>query len=104
MLNIVEFMNTELGKELKETILCWDNALEEQRKVTSLIEYKNWEKICISCMDKWEVFKLVLKQFCGIEVCFTRTDEYYGICTEDETLWLMKEYREYEGGKDDAEI
>jgi len=33
---------------------------------------------------------MVIKQFYGIEYDFTRTDEYFGIVTEDETDWLFK--------------
>lgn len=35
--------------------------------------------------------KLNIKKF-----IFTRTDEYFGICNDDETIWLMKENREEE--------
>lgn len=34
-----------------------------------------------------------MKQFYSIEYNFTRTDNYYGVCTEDETDWLFKCYR-----------
>lgn len=33
---------------------------------------------------------MILRQFYGMEFHFTRTDEYFGIVTEDETVWLMK--------------
>lgn len=36
------------------------------------------------------MLKLAIKQFYGIEFFFTRTDEYFGIVTEDEADWLMK--------------
>ena len=49
-----------------------------------------------SCQDRWEVFKLAIRQVYGIEFNFTRTDEYFGICNDDETIWLMKENREEE--------
>ena len=42
------------------------------------------------CQAQWEVYKLALKHFYGVEYFFTRTDEYFGICTEDESDWLMK--------------
>lgn len=33
---------------------------------------------------------MAVRQFYGIEYCFSRTDEYFGVCTEDETDWLFK--------------
>ena len=65
-LNIKKFMMTEMGGELEETIKAWDQALE------------------------------AIRQFYGIEFNFTRTDEYFGICNDDETIWLMKENRKEE--------
>lgn len=102
-LNIKKFMMTEMGGELGETIKAWDQALEERRKATPGIGDPNqglgfgyWDCTCKSCQDRWEVFKLAIRQFYGIEFNFTRTDEYFGICNDDETIWLMKENREEE--------
>lgn len=100
-LNKEKFLNTELGSELEETITCWDNALVEMQKArlgigtsNSGLGYEYWEKTCQSCQDKWEVFKLAIKQFYGVEYNFTRTDEYFGLVMEDEADWLMKVKRE----------
>ena len=102
-LNIKKFMMTEMGGELEETIKAWDQALEERRKATPGIGdpdqglgFGYWDRTCKSCQDRWEVFKLAIRQFYGIEFNFTRTDEYFGICNDDETIWLMKENREEE--------
>lgn len=99
-LNIKKFMMTEMGGELEETIKAWDQALEERRKATpgigdpdQGIGFGYWDRTCKSCQDRWEVFKLAIRQFYGIEFNFTRTDEYFGICNDDETIWLMKENR-----------
>lgn len=96
-LNIEKFMKTEMGAELEETIKCWDKAIEERKKVTpgwgnpdEGMGFDYWNNTCRNCQDRWEVFKLAIKQFYGIEFFFTRTDEYFGICTEDETIWLLK--------------
>ena len=35
-----------------------------------------------------------MRQFYNIEYHFSRTDEYFGVCTEDETDWLFKVERE----------
>ena len=85
-LNIKKFMMTEMGGELEETIKAWDQGLG----------FGYWDCTCKSCQDRWEVFKLAIRQFYGIEFNFTRTDEYFGICNDDETIWLMKENREEE--------
>ena len=100
-LNKEKFMKTEMGGELEETIRTWDKAIDERRKATPGIGnpdqglgFKYWDNTCRSCQDRWEVFKLAIKQFYGIEFFFTRTDEYFGVCSEDESIWLMKEGRE----------
>lgn len=105
-LNVKKFMETEMGGELEETIRTWDKAIDERRKATPGIGnpdqglgFKYWDNTCGSCQDRWEVFKLAIKQFYGIEFFFTRTDEYFGVCSEDENIWLMKEKRENEEGQ-----
>ena len=92
-LNKEKFMKTEMGVELEETICCWDTALDERKKATPGIENQDhayWDNTCKICQNKWEVFKLAIKQFYGIEFNFTRTDTYFGICDNDEHVWLMK--------------
>lgn len=96
-LNKEKFMKTEMGGELEGTIRTWDKAIDERRKATPGIGnpdqglgFKYWNNTCRSCQDRWKVFKLAIKQFYGIEFFFTRTDEYFGIVTEDEADWLMK--------------
>ncbi len=97
-LNVKKFMKTEMGGELEETICTWNQAIIEAAKALHEcgcmdVAYKDWKAVCNSCEDKWKVFKLAIKQFYGIEFFFTRTDTYYGVCTEDESVWLMKEMR-----------
>lgn len=100
-LNKEKFMKTEMGGELEETIRTWDKAIDERRKATPGIGnpdqglgFKYWDNTCRSCQDRWEVFKLAIKQFYGIEFFFTRTDEYFGVCSEDEQVWLIKEEKD----------
>lgn len=81
-----EFLQTEAGEEMKETIRLWDRVLTRQ-------EGEKKDHASNVCGAKWEVFKMFLKQLYGIEFFFTRTDEYFGICTEDERIFLMKERR-----------
>lgn len=54
-------------------------------------EERGWKSAV--CAAEWNGFKEVLKYICGMEFFFTRTDEYFGICTEDEEIWLFKEER-----------
>lgn len=78
-LNKEKFLKTELGSSLKECIAAWDKWLEIKD-----------EKAAYWCQAQWEVYKMAIRQFYGIEYYFSRTDEYFGICTEDESDWLFK--------------
>lgn len=103
-LNKEKFKKTEVGAELEGCIRTWDNALEEIKKVTPGLSthtqedkglgYHYWNNTIKTCQAQWEVYKMVLRQFYGVEYCFTRTDEYFGVVTEDETDWLFKYERE----------
>lgn len=44
---------------------------------------------------------MAIRQFYGVEYCFTRTDTYYGLVTEDETDWLFRVERK--GSRDNGE-
>lgn len=81
-LNKISFLKTEFGAELENCIKCWDKWIIE-----------NDHKAALWCQAQWEVYKIALKQFYKIEYFFTRTDEYFGVVTEDETDWLIKIYR-----------
>lgn len=103
LLDKKEFLKTELGVELEETVRCWDHAMDKRTKSKagccrgesgSGLGFEYWDRTCQSCLDKWEVFKLAIKQFYGVEYNFTRTDEYFGLVAEDGTDWLLKEERE----------
>ena len=69
-------------------------------------EYKRERKVADWCQAQWEVYKMAIKQFYGVEYCFTRTDKYYGLVTEDETDWLFKVERKEskDNGKEIQEI
>ena len=81
--NKQKFLITELGGSLQECITAWDKWLEIGDRKAAL-----W------CQAQWEVYKMALRQFYGIEYFFTRTVEYFGVCTWDETDWLFKVERE----------
>ena len=77
-MNKEKFLKTELGAEMKNCIDCWDLYLNKDFESAKL------------CQAQWEVYQMSIKQFYGIEYHFTRTDEYYGIVTEDYNDWLYK--------------
>lgn len=103
-LNKERFLKTEVGSSLVECITAWDWALDECRRHEYYTdEYKTARKAADECQAKWEVYKMAIRQFCGVEYCFTRTDEYYGIVTEDEADWLFKRERK-ESGRNGKEV
>ena len=82
-LNKERFLRTELGGSLKDCVTSWDIALDACRKNAYYTdEYKREE------------------------YCFTRTDKYYGLVTENETDWLFKVERKEskDNGKEIQEI
>lgn len=96
-LNKENFLKTEVGVELKSCIKIWDNAIEERKKVTpgwgnpdSGLGFPYWDNTCRWCQAQWEVYKMVLLQFFGIEYNFTRTEEYFGLVTANKENWLFK--------------
>ncbi len=92
-LNKEKFLKTELGSNLKECITAWDKWLGELRKFNINNvgrEYKETRKAADWCQAQWEVYRMAVKQFYGVEYNFSRTDEYFGVCTEGETDWLFK--------------
>lgn len=89
-LNKEQFLKTEFGSELERTIIAWDEALEKHNRTG---EDKDILRTLAWCQAQWEVYRMAMKQFYGVEYHFTRTDEYYGLCTEDERDFLFKKYR-----------
>lgn len=89
-LNKEKVLKTEFGGELECMITAWDQALEKNRRTgedTEILRTLAW------CQAQWEVYRMAIKHFYGVEYHFTRTDEYYGLCTEDETDFLFKKDR-----------
>lgn len=87
-LNKEQFLKTEFGGELECMITAWDDALNRNREDKEALRTLAW------CQAQWEVYRMAIKHFYGVEYHFTRTDEYYGLCTEDESDYLMKVDRE----------
>lgn len=90
-LNKDKFLKSELGSSLKECIIAWDKWLDELRKHPwGTEEYKRERKAADWYAAQWEVYQMAIKQFYGVEYHFTRTEEYFGLVTEDEKNWLFK--------------
>lgn len=85
-LNKKEFLKSELGTAMQECVKAWDYWLEIRRRNNSEAVRKGLDW----CQAQWVVLQIAIKQFYGIEYHFSRTEEYYGVCTEDETDWLFK--------------
>jgi hypothetical protein len=45
-------------------------------------------------MARWDMARLALLSFYGMHYKVTRTLDYYGICTDDESDWLYKVERD----------
>lgn len=89
-----KFLKIEFGGELESTIIAWDNNLEEQwLHGYASEEYRRAMQSAIWCQAQWEVYRMAIKHFFGVEYHFTRTDEYFGLCTEDESDFLFKRER-----------
>lgn len=96
-MNKEKFLNTEFGAELKGNIRALNYYLNEIKRVSRFEgpeDYQALDKDIQTLFSKWHVFQLAIKQFYGIEYNFTRTDEYYGICTNNEEDFLFKEPHE----------
>lgn len=83
-LNKENFLNSELGSNLLECIESWDWALRGGVKTKPLADW---------CQAQWEVYQIMFRQIFHINYHFTRTDERFGICTENEKDWLIKEVK-----------
>lgn len=74
-------------KELEKFCYRWDAML-------ILIEKNCYGSEHCNCyIHEWDLIKAALIEITGIDFSFTRTDEYYGICTEDEDFLIRIERR-----------
>ena len=71
-MNKEQFLKTEFGGELESTITAWDDAQSRNREDKEVLRTLAW------CQAQWEVYRMAIKHFYGVEYHFTRTDEYYG--------------------------
>lgn len=101
-----EFRKTPIGEELHKIVNTWDIAIENRWQALRGVERypgaerlpdaKDWEQACAECQASWEVMKIVLREIYGVEFCFTRTEQYMGVCDETETVWLVQKFRKME--------
>lgn len=95
-MNKEKFLKTEFGAELEGNIRALNYYLNEIKRTSqfeSAEDYKELNDDIQTLFAKWHVFKLAIKQFYGVEYNFSRTDEYYGVCTQDEN-YLFKKFHE----------
>lgn len=96
-LNKEKFLKTEFGSELYQTIRALDYYLEEISRTSQFKELENYKQLnedIQKLFAQWKIFQLALKQFYGIKYSFTRTSEYYAVCTDNEEDFLFKEPHE----------
>ncbi len=77
-----EFLKSEFGKAMVRCAEEWDRWLTVMDD-----EAARWYQA------QWNVFQMAVKQFCGVEYHFARTDEYVGICTKGKRDWLFVKER-----------
>ena len=96
------FEKTEFGGQMVETVKAIDFYLEEKSHTSQWQEpekYKRLSKDIDQLFAQFEIFKLAVKQFYGVEYHFTRTDDYFGCCTNDGEDFLFRFEREKKSGK-----
>lgn len=65
-MNKEQFLKTEFGGELESTITAWDDALSRNREDKEVLRTLAW------CQAQWEVYRMAIKHFYGVEYHFTR--------------------------------
>ena len=92
-----KFVKTEFGGQMVEIVKAIDFYLEEKSHTNQWEEpekYKRLRKNIDRSFAQFEIFKLAVKQFYGVEYHLTRTDDYFGCCTEGGEDFLFRFERE----------
>lgn len=63
--------NSEFLKKVEEFIYNWDLSIINNLDLNAFY------------IEKWDLIQSALKEITGINFFFTRTDNYYGVCTEN---------------------
>lgn len=80
-----------------ETVKAIDFYLKERSHTSQWGEPEKYEgltKDIDRLFAQFEIFKLAVKQFYGVEYHFTRTDDYFGCCTDNGEDFLFRFERE----------
>ncbi len=97
------FERTEFGGQMVETVKAIDFYLEERSHTSQWREPEKYEELnkdIDRLFAQFEIFRLAVKQFYGVEYHFTRTDDYFGCCTNDGEDFLFRFEREKKSGKE----
>ncbi len=91
ILNKEKFLKTEFGKSLKKCVVHLNAALILSGSFPAgSEEHINARRNIKIRLGEFQVYQLAMRQFYGLELHFLRTDDYFGVCTEDESFWLFK--------------
>lgn len=93
-----EFLKTELGKKVLETIEALDfyktdltNCIRVQCDTTMCrLELKE-------IYQEWLFLRQEIRDLFGVNYLYARNSKYYGLCTKDGSDWLFKVNREIDG-------
>lgn len=91
-----EILKTEFGIKLTTLAMELDMAMQQRAKLNMWVDLeraKGLDREIRKMLAQLDIFKLALKSFADLDLNFTRTDEYYGLCTEDESYFLIKTER-----------
>lgn len=97
------FERTEFGGQMIETVKAIDFYMEERSHTSQWREAEKYEGLTKEIdllFAQFEIFKLAVKQFYGEEYHFTRTDDYFGCCTNNGEDFLFRFEREKKSGKE----
>lgn len=92
-MNKERFLKTEFGSEMISIVKALDYYIEEKSHTSEWNDPQKTKALQNEInilFAQWNICKLAVKQFFGLDYSFTRTDEYFGACTEDEAEWLIK--------------
>lgn len=80
---------TEFDQKLKNCVIRMDDAIEDLDSED--LDCRLTAKMDLDVVSAWlDVYKIAMRQFYGLNLCFSSTDEYFGACTEDGSFWLFK--------------
>ncbi|MCI1959677.1 MAG: hypothetical protein LKJ25_08670 [Clostridia bacterium] len=92
--NKEKFLKSEIGAHMDEVITTWDSCISKMDLYkTNSSDYKANERVSAEMQTRWDVIRMMIRQLYGIKYYFTRNDDYFGVCTENEGDWLIKKYR-----------